>query len=90
MPSVYAFSAPLNWLDWDPTYPKNPRTLADYIRKYRKDEGLLIRDCNSDTAEGWREVKRTGSTFDGWFGNSISKRPREAMIWPSYFGEARQ
>jgi DNA-binding transcriptional regulator YiaG len=44
MPSVYAFSAALNWLDWDPTYPKNPRTLAEYIRKYRKDKGLLIRE----------------------------------------------
>jgi DNA-binding transcriptional regulator YiaG len=44
MPSVYAFSAPLNWLDYDPTYPKNPRTLAEHIRKYRKDRGLLIRE----------------------------------------------
>jgi DNA-binding XRE family transcriptional regulator len=44
MPSVYVFSAPLNWLDWDPTYPKNPQTLSEYIRKYRKDKGLLIRE----------------------------------------------
>jgi DNA-binding transcriptional regulator YiaG len=31
-------------LDYDPTYPKNPTNLAQYIRKYRKDKGLLIRE----------------------------------------------
>ena len=43
-PSAYLFSKPLNLLDFDPTYPKNPTTLGDYIRKFRKDKGLLIRE----------------------------------------------
>ncbi len=43
-PSVYAFSKPLNPLDYDTKYPKNPKTLAEYIRKYRKDKGLLCRE----------------------------------------------
>jgi putative heme degradation protein len=34
----------LNPLDYDPTYPKNPTNLAQYIRKYRKDKGLFIRE----------------------------------------------
>jgi DNA-binding XRE family transcriptional regulator len=44
LPSTYQFSKPLNPLDYDPTYPKNPTTLGEYIRKYRKDKGLLIRE----------------------------------------------
>jgi DNA-binding transcriptional regulator YiaG len=31
-------------LDYDPTHPKNPTNLARYIRKFRKDKGLLIRE----------------------------------------------
>jgi hypothetical protein len=31
-------------LDYDPTYPKNPRTLAQYIKKHRKGKGLLIKE----------------------------------------------
>jgi DNA-binding transcriptional regulator YiaG len=31
-------------LDYDPTYPQNPTNLAQYIRKFRKDKGLLIRE----------------------------------------------
>ena len=34
----------MNPLDYDPTYPKNPKTLAEHIRKFRKDKGLLIRE----------------------------------------------
>ena len=30
----------MNPLDYDPTYPRDPKTLAQYIRKYRKDKGL--------------------------------------------------
>jgi DNA-binding XRE family transcriptional regulator len=37
---AYVFSKPLNWLDYDPSYPRNPSTLGEYIRKYRKDEGI--------------------------------------------------
>jgi transcriptional regulator with XRE-family HTH domain len=31
-------------LDYHPTYPKNPVTFAQYIRKYRKGKGLLVRE----------------------------------------------
>jgi len=31
-------------LDDDPTYPKNPTKLAQYIRKFRKEKGFLIRE----------------------------------------------
>ena len=34
----------MNPLDYDPTYRKNPATLGQYIRKFRKDKGLLIRE----------------------------------------------
>jgi DNA-binding transcriptional regulator YiaG len=34
----------MNPLDDDPTYPKNPTNLARYIRKFRKDKRLLIRE----------------------------------------------
>jgi DNA-binding transcriptional regulator YiaG len=34
----------VNPLDYDPTYPKNPTNLAQYIRKFRKGIGLLIRE----------------------------------------------
>jgi hypothetical protein len=40
----------LNPLDYDPTYPKISTNLAQYIRKFRKDKGLLIREL----AEGNR------------------------------------
>jgi len=46
--------------------------------------------CNSDTAEGWREAKKAAGAFGGWFGEGISKRPREAMNWPGCFPETRQ
>jgi len=36
----YLFSNPANQLDFDPSYPKNPRTFWDYIRKFRKDKGV--------------------------------------------------
>jgi DNA-binding transcriptional regulator YiaG len=28
---------------YDPAYPENPSSLAEYIRRYRKDKGLLVR-----------------------------------------------
>jgi DNA-binding transcriptional regulator YiaG len=31
-------------LDYDPTCPNNPTNLARYIRKFRKDKGLLIKE----------------------------------------------
>jgi len=46
---------------------------------------LQFRHCR-----GLEKGKRAASAFDGWVGENISKRAREAMIWPGYFSEARQ
>jgi hypothetical protein len=48
-------------------------------------KSLQFRHCR-----GLEKGKRAASAFDGWVGENISKRPREAMIWPGYFSEARQ
>jgi hypothetical protein len=40
-PLTYQFSKPLNPLDYDPTSPKNPTNLAQYIRKFRKERALI-------------------------------------------------
>ena len=34
----------MNPLELNPTYPKNPRTLGEHIRKWRMEQGLLIKD----------------------------------------------
>jgi len=39
---VHVLSIRVNRLDLGPTYPKNPRALGEYIRKFRMDKGLLI------------------------------------------------
>jgi len=38
---AYLFTKPLNWLDFDPTYPKSPKTFGEYIRKWRMDKGIF-------------------------------------------------
>lgn len=42
--SAYVFSKPLDRLDFDPSYPRNPSTLGEHIRKFRKDKGLFQAD----------------------------------------------
>ena len=37
---AYFFSKPLNRLDFGPTYPKNPETFRNYIRKWRMDKEI--------------------------------------------------
>jgi len=37
---AYSFSRLFSRLAYDPTYPGNPSTFAEHIRKYRKDRGL--------------------------------------------------
>ena len=45
--------------DFNPKYPKNPKTLGERIRKARMDKGLLIRELASqigvteDTVINW-------------------------------------
>ena len=46
-------------LDFNPKYPKNPRTLGEKIRKARMDKGLMIKEIASqlgvteDTVINW-------------------------------------
>jgi len=43
----YLFSNPANRLDFDPAYPKEPKTFRDYIRKWRMEKGI----CQADLAK---------------------------------------
>jgi hypothetical protein len=49
-------------LELDLTYPRDPRTLSQYIRKFREDKGFLIKDLTgelgalSDTAINWEVI----------------------------------
>jgi ribosome-binding protein aMBF1 (putative translation factor) len=38
---AYLFSRPINRLEFDRTYPKDPQTFGHYIRKWRMDKGLF-------------------------------------------------
>jgi len=58
-PPVYLFTKPLNWLNFDPNYPKNPKTFGERLRKFRKDRGLSMRELaeelgvTEDTVINW-------------------------------------
>ena len=41
---AYLLSKPLNWLDFSASYPKNPKTFGDYIRKWRLEQGLFQKE----------------------------------------------
>ena len=41
---VYTLEVELNLLDFNPKYPKNPKTLGEQIRKKRMDLGLTMRE----------------------------------------------
>jgi DNA-binding transcriptional regulator YiaG len=32
----------MNPLEYDPTYSKKPKNIGDYIKKFRKEKGLLL------------------------------------------------
>jgi DNA-binding transcriptional regulator YiaG len=49
----------MNPLDYDPAYPKSPATLAEHIRKYRKDNRLT-------TAGLSREIGIHKFTLSNW------------------------
>ena len=44
---VYTFEFTVNLLEFNPTYPKNPKTLGEKIRKARMDRGLTIKQAAS-------------------------------------------
>jgi len=45
--TAHLFMRGVHPLDYDPTYPRNPKTLAEYTRKYRKDKGPTMRKLAS-------------------------------------------
>jgi len=61
---AYLFSKPINWLGFDPSYPKKPKTFGNYIRKFRKEKGLLIKELakqlgvTEDTVINWEKRGR--------------------------------
>ncbi len=78
-PSLYLFSKRLNWLEFDPTYPKNPSTLGEYIRKWRMDKGIFIKDLA-------KELGVTVGTVINWekrgtvpTGKSLVRKPSDAV-----------
>lgn len=58
-PLVYTFDIEVNLLDFNPKYPKNPRTLGQRIRKARMEKGFMIKELASqlgvteDTVINW-------------------------------------
>jgi len=58
----------LNWLESNPTYPKNPKTFGDYMRKWRMEKGILIREfaqqleVTEDTVINWEKRGRRPTT----------------------------
>jgi len=64
---LYTFTLELNRLEFDPTYPKDPQTFGQLLRKARMDRELMIKDLaaligtTEDTIINWelRDVKPT-------------------------------
>ena len=56
---IYTFETEINLLDFNPAYPKEPKSLGEKIRKARMDRGLLIRELaeqigvTEDTVINW-------------------------------------
>ena len=68
-PTAYLLSKPLNWLEFDPSYLKNPKTLGDYIKKFRKDKGI-------SQVELARRIGVNEMTVVNWEIKDITPRPR--------------
>lgn len=68
----YTLNLTINLLELNPTYPKEPKTLGERIRKARMDKGLLIRELadlvgvSPDTIVNWekRGVQPIGSRLE--------------------------
>jgi len=64
---VYTFEFEVNLLELNPTYPKDPKTLGERIRKARMDRSMMIKELaalvgvSPDTIINWelRGVKPT-------------------------------
>lgn len=69
---IYTSEIGINLLDFNPAYPKEPKSLGERIRKARMDKGFLIRELASqlgvteDTVINWevRNVKPADSSIE--------------------------
>jgi len=58
-PLVYTVNIKLNLNDFNPKYPKNPKTFAEKMRKARMDSNMLIKELalkigvTEDTVINW-------------------------------------
>ncbi|MFH1778795.1 MAG: helix-turn-helix transcriptional regulator [Candidatus Omnitrophota bacterium] len=56
---LYTLEVEVNLLDFNPDYPKEPKTLGERIRKVRMDKGLMIKEVaemlgvTEDTVINW-------------------------------------
>ncbi len=69
---IYILEAEVNLLDFDPSYPREPKTLGERIRKTRMDKGLMIKELaeiigvTEDTVINWelRGIKPRGKSLE--------------------------
>ncbi len=72
IPLTYNIEITLNLNDFDPDYPKEPKTLGERIRKARMDKGLMIKGLaeqigvTEDTVINWeiRGMMPHGESFE--------------------------
>ena len=56
---IYTFETEINLLEFNPAYPKEPKSLGERIRKARMDRGLMIKELaeiigvTEDTVINW-------------------------------------
>jgi DNA-binding transcriptional regulator YiaG len=69
---IYTLDTEINLLELNPSYPQQPQTLGERIRKARMDKGLLIRELaqligvSEDTVINWevRGIKPEGQSME--------------------------
>lgn len=72
LPLIYTLEVEVNLLNFNPKYPKYPKTLGERIRKVRMDKGLMIKELAEqigvaeDTVINWeiRNIKPEGRNLD--------------------------
>jgi DNA-binding transcriptional regulator YiaG len=72
VPLVYVLEVEINLLDFNPSYPKNPQTFGERIRKARMDKDLRAKDLakilgvSEDSVLNWeaRGTKPRGKNLE--------------------------
>ena len=73
LPLTYTIEFEINLLDFDPKYPKNPKTFGERIRKARMDRHMMAKELAQkvgvvpETVTNWekRNLKPTRRHLDG-------------------------